>query len=86
MAAAGIQQSATARAHGFLVGFVVAYALSISRLLALHFTLRYAPAAWEALHGLVLPLGPVVIVGLYFMHWTADPGSSMRAARPPDAS
>jgi exosortase/archaeosortase family protein len=58
------------RVHGFAVGFLVAYVLSVSRLIALHFTLRYAPDAWEALHGLVLPLGPIIVMTLYFLRWT----------------
>lgn len=70
-----------AKVQGLAIGFVLAYLLSITRLIALHFTLRYTPDAWEALHGLVLPLGPIILVTLYFMHWSArltsaaDPGS-----------
>jgi exosortase family protein XrtM len=59
-----------ARLQGLAVGFVLAYALSVTRLIALHFTLRHAPAAWEALHGLVLPLGPIIVIALYFLHWS----------------
>jgi hypothetical protein len=44
--------------------------LSLSRLVALYFTLGYRPSAWEALHGLVLPLGPIIVITLYFMHWS----------------
>jgi exosortase family protein XrtM len=60
-----------ARAWGLGIGFVISYLLSISRLIALHFTLRYSPTAWEALHGLILPLGPIILVTLYFLYWTA---------------
>jgi exosortase family protein XrtM len=60
-----------ARLRGLGVGCVLAYLLSVTRLLALHFTLRYTPGAWEALHGLVLPLGPIIVVTLYFMRWSA---------------
>src|SRR5271165_6362235 len=60
-----------ARAKGLSVGFVLAYLLSVARLVALHFTLSYLPAQWEALHGLILPLGPIVAVTLYFMYWSA---------------
>jgi len=67
-----------ARMRGLGVGFVLAYLLSVARLLALHFTLRYAPFAWEALHGLVLPLGPILVVTLYFMRWSAR----VQAAQP----
>src|SRR5262249_41875209 len=58
-----------ARARGLLIGSALAYALSITRLVALHYILRYSPTAWDALHGLVLPLGPVLILTLYFLHW-----------------
>jgi exosortase family protein XrtM len=64
---AGVKQ----RALGLSVGALLAYFLSITRLMALHYILRYSPEAWEALHGLVLPLGPIVIMALYFLHWSA---------------
>jgi exosortase family protein XrtM len=59
------------RAQGLLIGTIVAYALSVARLMALHYILRYSPSAWEALHGLVLPLGPIILMALFFMHWSA---------------
>lgn len=59
------------RLHGLALGAVLAYLLSVLRLMALHYTLHYSPGAWEALHGLVLPLAPVALMGLYFLHWTA---------------
>lgn len=62
--------SAGARVRGLLEGGLLAYALSVLRLAALHGVLRYNAAAWEALHGLVLPLGPVLVLGLYFLHWS----------------
>jgi hypothetical protein len=74
------------RIRGLLVGGALAYALSVARLLALHYTLERSPAAWEALHGLVLPLFPIVLMALYFLHWSgaaADApagGSAARAA------
>jgi exosortase family protein XrtM len=73
------------RAQGLLFGSIIAYALSVARLMALHYILRYSPGAWEALHGLVLPLGPIIVMGLFFMHWSAratSPGgnSEVRAA------
>jgi exosortase family protein XrtM len=61
----------THRLKGFLVGSVVAYLLSVSRLIALHFILRYSPWAWEMLHGLVLPLGPILVMAVYFLHWSS---------------
>ena len=65
--------AATARHRfmGLAIGGVVAYVLSVTRLIALHYTLRYSPTAWEALHGLLLPLGPIVLLALYFLHWSA---------------
>ena len=59
------------RLQGLLVGSVLAYLLSITRLMLLHYILRYSPDAWQTLHGLVLPLGPVVLLALYFLHWSA---------------
>lgn len=64
--------AATARHRftGLMVGGVLAYLLSVTRLMALHYTLQYSPATWEALHGLVLPLGPIVLLALYFFYWS----------------
>ena len=59
------------RLQGLAIGSALAYVLSVGRLVALHYVLRYSPDAWEALHGLILPLGPIVVLALYFMHWTA---------------
>ena len=70
------------RVRGLLLGTVLAYLLSLTRLVALYFVLRYSPSAWEALHGLVLPLGPVILLALYFMRWSA--GSA--ATQPPDGA
>jgi exosortase family protein XrtM len=58
------------RAQGLLLGSILAYALSVARLMTLHYILRYSPGTWEALHGLVLPLGPIVLISLYFMYWS----------------
>lgn len=74
------------RIRGLLIGGALAYALSIGRLLALHYTLERSPGAWEALHGLVLPLFPIVLMALYFLHWSGAAagapagGSTARAA------
>jgi len=59
------------RIRGLLAGGVLAYLLSLARLVALHYTLERSPAAWEALHGLVLPLFPIVLIALYFLSWSA---------------
>jgi exosortase/archaeosortase family protein len=60
------------RLRGLGFGSVLAYALSVARLMTLYYILRDSPSAWEALHGLVLPLGPIIAIALYFMHWTAQ--------------
>ena len=69
------------RLQGLLFGSILAYVLSVARLMALHYVLRYSPTAWEALHGLVLPLGPIVLIAVYFMSWSAR-GSSAIAREP----
>jgi len=63
------------RAQGLFWGAILAYVLSVARLVALDFTLRSSPALWDALHGLVLPIGPVVLMALYFLRWSAAPAS-----------
>ncbi len=67
------------RLRGFLIGAALAYALTLLRLVALHFTLRYSPGAWDMLHGLILPLGPVLLLALYFLHWSGS-GEHIAAA------
>lgn len=64
------------RMRGLLFGSILAYLLSVSRLMALHYILHYSPGAWEALHGLVLPLGPIILMTLYFMRWSASASQS----------
>ncbi len=59
------------RAQGLLAGSVLAYMLSVGRLMALYYILSYSPHAWEALHGLVLPLGPIIVMALYFLGWSS---------------
>jgi exosortase/archaeosortase family protein len=68
------------RARGLLAGSMLAYFLSLLRLILLSFTLRYSPALWEALHGLVLPLGPIVLLSIYFARWSAN--ASVDEAKP----
>jgi len=58
------------RVRGLLFGCILAYVLSVMRLMALHYILHYSPRAWEALHGLVLPLGPIILMALFFMQWS----------------
>lgn len=69
------------RAQGLVLGAVLAYSLSVLRLLALHYTLRYGPGAWEALHGLILPLAPVVLMAFYFLRWTSASSTAQAAKR-----
>jgi exosortase family protein XrtM len=61
----------TRRAQGLVIGSVLAYLLAVGRLVVLLYVLRYSPTLWDALHGLILPLGPVVLLSLYFLRWTA---------------
>jgi exosortase family protein XrtM len=68
--------NAQQRIRGLGIGLILVYVLTVARLVLLHFTLRYSPRAWDLLHGLILPLGPVLLVALYFLHWSAA------AARP----
>ena len=60
------------RIRGLLLGFALAYVLSIGRLMALHYVLQYWPAAWERAHGLILPLGPIVLLALFFLRWSSS--------------
>jgi exosortase family protein XrtM len=68
------------RLQGLFYGAILAYVLSISRLVALHYALRYSPGTWETLHGLVAPLGPIVLMGLFFMRWSASASRSAPSA------
>ncbi len=71
---------------GLSIGFVLAYLLSVARLMALVYTLRHAPNAWESLHGLILPLAPVLAIAWYFMLWSSASGERRSAARKIDAA
>ena len=64
------------RAQGLLWGSVLAYVLSVTRLMLLYYILRYSPTLWEGLHGFVLPLGPVVLMALFFLRWSSGSGSA----------
>jgi exosortase/archaeosortase family protein len=80
-AIAAFPSSAAHRVRGLLLGSVLAWLLSVLRLMALYYTLRHSPAAWEALHGLILPLAPVVLMALYFLRWSS--ADSVARAPPP---
>jgi exosortase family protein XrtM len=74
------------RLQGLFFGAMLAYALSVARLMALHYTLRYSPGAWEALHGLILPLGPIVLIAIYFLRWSAASPHTLPSAADPHAA
>jgi exosortase family protein XrtM len=71
------------RLQGLLWGSLLAYLLSLTRLMLLHYTLAYRPELWGVLHGFVLPLGPIVLLAFYFLHWTA--AAANVAVAPEDA-
>lgn len=73
------------RLTGLALGFVLAYGLSVARLMALVYTLRHAPRTWESLHGLILPLAPVLLMAWYFFRWSAPPIGIDAVARPSHA-
>lgn len=58
------------RSQGLLIGSILVFVLSVGRLTALVFTLRYWPDRWEAMHGLLMPLAPIILIALYFLHWS----------------
>lgn len=74
------------RVRGFCWGLILVYALTLARLALLHFTLRYSPRAWDLLHGVVLPLGPVLLIALYFLHWSAAGAGTVQPAGPAHAA
>jgi exosortase family protein XrtM len=74
------------RARGLLLGSALAYLLTVARLITLHYVLRHRPGAWEALHGLVLPLAPVILISLFFMRWSARGAAREPMPRGPNAA
>ena len=73
------------RSCGLLVGSVLVFVLSIARLTGLVFTLRYWPGGWEAMHGLLMPVVPVIAIAAYFLHWSTS-GTGSRSIGRPDAA
>jgi exosortase family protein XrtM len=73
-AIAAFRASLGYRLRGLLLGFALAYALSVGRIMALHYVLQYWPEAWESAHGIVLTLGPILVMTLFFLRWTALDG------------
>ena len=53
-----------------MLALLLGWALCVLRLLLLFLTLRYQPAQWELVHGLVAPLLPVLVILLAFDFWT----------------
>ena len=78
--------SPRSRFRGLIFGSALAYMLSIARLMALHYVLRYSPGAWDVSHGLILPLAPIMMMALFFLRWSdsavtvGGPNRPMRAA------
>jgi exosortase/archaeosortase family protein len=66
------------RLSGLAWGVLLSALLSVSRIVALHLTLRHLPQAWESLHGLILPLAPIVLVGIFYLRWTTSMASDER--------
>jgi exosortase/archaeosortase family protein len=58
------------KSRGMLLGVLLAYGLGIGRLMALDYTLRYVPGLWPAMHGLLMPLVPVMLLAFYFLRWS----------------
>jgi exosortase family protein XrtM len=70
------------RTQGLLIGSVLAFTLSVGRLTALIFTLRYWPDGWEAMHGLLMPLVPIIVIAAYFLYWSTLKTASVRKDQP----
>ena len=70
------------RMIGLAWGVMLSELLSVSRIVALHYTLRHHPQAWESLHGLILPLAPIALVGIFYLRWTAARTSDGRRELP----
>jgi exosortase family protein XrtM len=68
------------RLRGLLLGTLLAYGLSVLRLMLLYYVLVHDPSLWQALHGLVLPLGPILLLALYFLRWTSVAAGRLRHA------
>jgi exosortase/archaeosortase family protein len=70
------------RARGLLIGLLLCYALTIGRLIVLVFTLRDWPDSWEIMHGLIMPLLPVLVLAMYFLRWSTAAVAPIPAQRP----
>lgn len=74
------------RLQGLLVGTALAYVLSVGRLMTLHYILQYWPDAWESAHGLILPLGPIILMALFFLRWSSPGTAPTQISRDPHAT
>lgn len=84
-AIAAYPASAQQRLLGALAGLMLAYVLSVGRLVALYYALQYHPESWEAAHGVIAPLVPVMLVAVFYSRWTVWV-SAARASRAAGAS
>ncbi len=69
------------RGRGLLIGVALAWALSVARLVFLYGTLRVSPDLFAVTHGLIAPLAPLALIGLYFLAWSAPAPPTQRAER-----
>jgi exosortase family protein XrtM len=60
------------RLWGLLLGVLLALALGVARLALLFVLLRDRPAVFEFTHAAIAPLLPVIVLGLYFLHYTGS--------------
>ena len=68
------------RAVGVAVGAILSWILSVARLSFLFAALRYSASNWEAVHGTLASLLPVLVIGVYFLHWTSIGGPAKARA------
>lgn len=59
-----------AAACGLAAAAAVSYALNLARIVALYFVAAHRPAWFDTAHNLVLPLGVVMVSGLFFAGWS----------------
>jgi exosortase family protein XrtM len=85
-AIAAFPASLKRRLQGFLLGSALAYVLSVARLMVLFYILQHWPEAWENAHGLILPLGPILLMALFFLRWSSPGTPTPPANRDPHAT
>jgi len=57
------------KCSGILAGIVLVYLLNQTRVLALFYAVRRAPAWFGAIHGLIAPMVVVIVVVAFFLAW-----------------